>query len=111
MDDLEAIRQRKLRELQQQAAAQDAAQEHARESAAREEQQLDSALLQILEPEARERLARIRMTRPELADVVTRQLVSAAQQGRLARRVGDEDLKKILLAASPKDRDIRITRK
>lgn len=116
MDDLEAIRQRRLRDIQQQQAAaanQDpaAAQEATRQRAADEEAALESFLQQILEPEARERLTRIRMSRPELAQVVSRSLVAAAQQGRLRGRITDEDLRRLLSQAQPAGRDINITRK
>lgn len=116
MDDLEALRQRRLRELQAQqarAAAQDpAAQAEASAQAeAAEQAALERVLQQILDPEARERLTRIRMSRPELADAVTRQLVALAQQGRLARRLSDADLRTLLSQVPSEARDIKITRK
>jgi programmed cell death protein 5 len=116
MDDLEAARQRRLRELQAQrsgAADQDpAATERASAQAAAAEQAvLERVLQQILDTEARERLTRIRMSRPELADAVTRQLVALAQQGRLARRLTDADLRTILAQVPSEGRDIKITRK
>lgn len=118
MDDLEALRQKRLRELQaqqQRAAAADqdpaaAAQADAQRAAA-EAAALERMLQQILDPEARERLTRIRMSRPELAEAVTRQLVALAQQGRLARRLTDADLKTILAQVPSDGRDIKITRK
>lgn len=115
MDDLEALRQKRLRELQEQqaAAAQDpaAAEAAAQQRAADAEAALEAALQQILTPEARERLTRIRMSRPELADVVSRQLVAAAQQGRLPGRIGDDELRRLLSQLQPASRDINITRK
>lgn len=117
MDDLEALRQKRLRELQAQqrsaAADQDpAAQEQAAaQAAAREQAAMDRMLQQILDSEARERLTRIRMSRPELAEAVTRQLVALAQQGRLARQLTDADLRTILAQVPSEGRDIKITRK
>ena len=111
MDDLEAARQRKLAELQaQQARAQQDAQAAANRRA-QEEAAMDRVLLQILEPEARERLMRIRLSRPDLAADVTKQLVAAAQQGRVARRMTDADLRQVLGHLAGPDRDIKITRK
>ncbi|MEA3189618.1 MAG: programmed cell death protein 5 [Thermoplasmata archaeon] len=116
MDDLEAARRRRLAELQAQqarAAAQDPAaqaQAEARRAAA-EEAALERLLQQVLEPEARERLTRIRMSRPDLAAAVANQLATLAQQGRLARRLSDVDLRQVLAQLTPKDRDISITRK
>lgn len=118
MDDLEALRQKRLRELQAQqqrrtaAAGQDpAAAEQAAAEAAAQEAALERVLQQVLDSEARERLTRIRMSRPELADAVTRQLVALAQQGRLARRLTDADLRAILAQVPSDGRDIKITRK
>jgi programmed cell death protein 5 len=117
MDDLEELRQKRLRELQAQqrrsaAAGQDpAAAEQAAAEAAAQEAALERVLQQVLDSEARERLTRIRMSRPELADAVTRQLVALAQQGRLARRLTDADLRTILAQVPSDGRDIKITRK
>ncbi len=116
MDDLEAIRQRRLRELQAAqaaAAAQDpaAAQDAAAEQAAAQEAAIERILLQVLDTEARDRLQRIRMSRPDLGDAVARQLVALAQQGRLAKRLGDAELKALLQQATPPSRDYNITRK
>jgi programmed cell death protein 5 len=118
LDDLEALRQKRLRELQAQqakaaASAQDpdAAELADAQAAAQEQAALERVLQQILDSEARERLARIRMSRPELADAVTRQLVALAQQGRLQRRLTDADLRTILAQVPSEGRDIKITRK
>lgn len=116
MDDLEEIRQRRLRELQErqasayqdQAGAQEA---EARSRAAAQQDAIERLLQQVLEPEARERLTRIRMSRPELADAVTRTVVGAVQQGQLKGRISDEDLRGLLARLQPEDRDIKITRK
>lgn len=115
MDDLEAARQRRLAELREQQQAQARAQQDAQASAAQqadaEEAAMDRILQQVLEPEARERLTRIRMSRPELADAVARQLVTLAQGGRLQRRLTDADLRTLLARIPGQDRDIKITRK
>lgn len=116
MDELEALRRRRLAELQAQqarAAAPDpAAQAHAEaQQAAAEEAAIERFLQQVLDPEARERLTRIRMSRPDFAAQVARQLVAVAQSGRLARRLTDADLREVLAQLSPKDRDTTITRK
>ena len=117
MDDLEALREKRLRELQAQRARAsdqdpDAQAQASAQAAAQEQAAMERVLQQILDSEARERLTRIRMSRPELAEAVTRQLVTLAQQGRLARRLTDADLRTIL-AQVPSDsgRDIKITRK
>jgi programmed cell death protein 5 len=116
MDDLEALRRKRLAELQAQQAranAQDPAAQAqaAAQQAAAEEAAIERLLQKILDPEARERLTRIRMSRPDFADQVARQLVQVAQSGRLARRLTDADLREVLQQLTPKDRDTTITRK
>lgn len=111
------MRRKRLAELQARqaqgaASAQDpdASAQAARDAAA-QNAAVERLLQQILEPEARERLTRIRMSRPDFAAQVTQQLVSLAQSGRLARRLSDDDLKQVLAQLTPPDRDISITRK
>ena len=117
MDDLEALRQKRLKELQARERAlasdqdPDAQAQASAQAAAQEQAAMDRMLQQILDSEARERLTRIRMSRPELAEAVTRQLVSLAQQGRLQRRLTDADLRTILAQVPSEGRDIKITRK
>ena len=117
MDDLEELRRRRLAELQAQKRAASSgqdpeaqAQAEARAAAA-EDAAIERLLQQVLEPEARERLTRIRMSRPDMATSLARQLVTLAQQGRIARRITDQELKTLLAQAMPEDRDIKITRK
>ena len=116
MDDLEAIRQRRLRELQQQqqqaAGAQDTAAYQAQaEEAEAQDIAIERFLQSVLEPEARERLTRIRMSRPEVADTVIRHVLTIYQQGQLKGRLGDEQLRQLLARLTPEDRETKITRK
>jgi programmed cell death protein 5 len=117
MDDLEALRQKRLRELQARQRSPPADQDPAEderasaEAVAQEQAAVERVLQQILDAEARERLTLIRMSRPELAEAVTRQLVNLAQQGRLTRRLSDADLRTILAQVPSEGRDIKITRK
>lgn len=119
MDDLEAARARRLAELRAQQAranAQGAAGQPADPAAAQAAAQaqaeaMERLLQQVLEPDARERLTRIRMSRPDYADAVSRQLLALAQQGRLARRLTDAELRTLLGQLAAEDRDIKITRK
>lgn len=111
MDELEEIRRRKLRELQERQGAQQDQEDAAEEQAAQQEAAVERLLQQLLDSEARERLTRIRMSRPEFAERVTRQLVALAQSGRLQGRLSDDDLRQILAQLTPKDRDPTITRR
>ena len=111
MDDLERIRQQKLRDLQERQAAMEEQSVAAEQAAAEQDAAIDRLLQQVLTPEARERLSRIRLARPDFAQAVTHQLVTLAQSGRLTRRLGDEELRAVLAQLTPQTRDINITRK
>ncbi|MDK2915921.1 MAG: programmed cell death protein 5 [Euryarchaeota archaeon] len=109
-DELAELRRRRLEQMQRQALDQQAMEEEA----ARQQQidaQIRAALLEILEPEARERLNTIKLTRPEFAKAVEQQLVMLAQSGRVRQRITDEQLKALLAQLTPSKREFRITRK
>jgi len=61
-----------------------------------EEAKKQEILRMILTPEARERLANLRLVRPDLAKIVEDHLVALALQGRIARQITEEELKTIL---------------
>ncbi len=108
--ELEEIKRRKLMELmRQQAMIQQSEEEEKRKL---EEEAARQALLrQIMEPEARERLARLRLVRPEVAEAVENQLIILAQSGRLMRKISDAELKEILRRLTSQRREIRIERR
>jgi len=109
MDDIEAIRKKKLRELQQQNAF---SQENFEEAQQKEyEEQKKQILRAILMDDARERLGRIRTARPELAENLENQLIMLAQSGRLKNKINDEQLRDLLSRILPKKRDITIRRR
>lgn len=103
-DELDAIRQRKLDELKQQAA-----QDHAAEQQAAEvEAQKEAILRQILTPEARQRLTNIKMVRPQVAEQIEVQLIQLAGSGRLRSRVTDEQLKALLKQIQGRERERKV---
>src|SRR3989337_1037923 len=106
-DELEAIRRRKLADLQTQ-QDQAIAQQQYREQV---QAQRQAILRQILTPEARERLGRIELAYPELKESVEQQLVALAQSGRVQRMIDDETLRQILERVIPKKREIKIERR
>jgi len=61
-----------------------------------EEARRQEILRTILTPEARERLANIKLVRPEIAKAVEDRLILLAVQGRISRPITDEELKAIL---------------
>ena len=118
MSDLDEIRQKRMAELQaQQAAAQQAQQQQAvqqaqqQEAQAQFEAQKKQILGQILTPEARNRLANLRLTKPELVNQIEIQLIQSAQAGSLRGKVTDEQLKVLLKQIAGQKREIKITRK
>lgn len=75
-----------------------------------EEARRQEILRMVLTPEARERLANIRLVRPEVARAVEDRLIALALQGRLAKQLTDEELKEILAEIYEKTRrDYRIS--
>jgi len=91
-EELEMIKRRKMAEL-----ARRAEQERARrEREAAEEALRQELLRRILTPEARERLANLRLVRPELVKSLEDQLIALAQSGRIKIPITDEELKTIL---------------
>ena len=109
-DELEAIRKKKLLELQQQQmSSQNALEEDARKKEF--EEQKKAALRQILTTEARERLGRIKAARPEVAENIENQLIMFAQSGQLKNKINDEQLRELLSKLIPKKRDIKIRKR
>lgn len=104
-EELEAIRQKKLADLQNQAAQQQAQEQQTAEVDA----QKDAILRQILTPEARARLTNIRMVKPQMAEQIELQLIQLAGSGRLKGRVSDDQLKGLLLQLQGKERERKVT--
>ncbi len=101
-EELERIRQRKMEELQRRIAEE--------EERARRELERQAAMRVILTPEARQRLANLRLVKPELVAQLEEQLIQLANTGRIKMPITDEILKQILLRLSSSRRRIRIRR-
>jgi len=109
-EELEKLKRKRLQELQQQAALQESLDEQERQQHEFEEQK-KMILRAILTPEARERLGRIKIARPEIAGSIENQLIMAAQSGQLKNKINDEQLRMLLSRIMPKKRDIKIKRR
>jgi programmed cell death protein 5 len=112
--ELAELRRRRVQQLQQQ-GAQDVVnqQAYAAQEAeyARREAERAEILRRILTPEARERLGRIRLAKPEIANSVEQQLIALAASGRIQRAVDDATLRALLERIAPERREINITRR
>lgn len=108
-EDIEEIRKRKLMELQKKYLEQQKAQEEAIKQEMELEAQCDAMMRRILTPEARERLGRVKLVRPELARQVELILVQLYQAGQIREPLDDAKLKKILAQIEARTRrDFRI---
>ena len=104
--ELEELRRRRLMELQRQMLQE----EQRAEAQRRLELQKQALMRRILTPKARQRLANLRMVRPEFASQLELQLIQIAQQGRVSLPITDDQLKGILSRLQRTRREIRIRR-
>jgi len=105
-DELEEIRSRKLSELQRRVA-----EEQGNVQAQQQlELQKQALLRSILTPEARQRLANLKMVRPEFTSQLELQLIQLAQQGKIPIPLTDKQLKQILIQIQSHKREIKIRR-
>jgi len=105
--ELEALRRKRMEDAMAQQSNQTAQDEKAKQF----EMQKQSILRQILTPEARDRLANIKLANPEQANVVEMQLIQIAQSGRLQSVITDAMLRDILQKIVPQQREIKIERR
>jgi len=97
-----------LQQRAQQQAAEAQKEEQLRQQFEIQKRQL---LMKILTPEARSRLANLRLTRPEFVEQIELQLIQLAQAGQIRSKITDEQLKELLRRVSGKKRDIKIVRR
>ncbi len=107
MSDLEELRRKRMQELQEQASNTENQEQGYQEI----EMQKKQILMQILTPEARSRLANLRLTKPEFVNQVELQLIQLAQMGRIKSKIDDEQLKELLKKVSGPKRKISISRR
>ncbi len=107
--ELDAIKQRRLEQMQQQQMQQ---QQGASAQQAAQHQQVEEAkqsiLRNILTSEAKERLTTVKIARPQLVEQVEMQLISLAQSGQLRTKIDDAKLKALLQQLQSRKRDTTI---
>ncbi len=105
-EELEGLRKRRLLELQQRLAR-----EQQRIQAQQQvELQKQALLRRILTSDARQRLANLKMVKPEFAEQLELQLIQLAQQGKINIPLNDKRLKEILVRLQSSRREIKIRR-
>jgi programmed cell death protein 5 len=111
-DELEQLRQKRLAELQRQAAVKQG--QDVNEEAQRRDFEAKKLMLmrQILIPEARTRIENIRMVKPDFAERVELTLIQLYQSGQLKGQtpLTDEQLKQLLQRMQNKKPDFNIRR-
>ena len=105
-EEIEELRRRKMLELRAKLEEQQRQAEQRR----RYEIQKKLAILQIMTPEARSRLANIRAAKPEFAEQLELQLIQLAQSGRLGSKITDAQLREILGRLQARKREFKIRR-
>lgn len=105
-EDIEDVRRRRTLELRRQLA------EAQSKANAQQEVELQKRelLRKILSPEARQRLNRLKMVKPDFATQLELQLIQTAQNGRINIPIIDEQLKTILTRLQGGKREIKIRR-
>lgn len=81
------------------------------ENDAAEKKALKEGLLRMaLTSEARQRIANVRMVKPDLASSIEEYVIQMASSGKLKRVVDDEQVKQMLQALQGQKREIKIRR-
>jgi programmed cell death protein 5 len=70
----------------------------------------EAALRMALTSEARQRLANVRMVRPDLANSIEEYVIQLASSGKLRSAIDDEQVKQMLAQLQGRKRDITIRR-
>ena len=107
---LEELRQKKLEQLQEQQGSEDAqAQQQQQQQQA--DAQKQAMLRQHLTDGARKRLNSVRMSKPDFADQVERQVLALAQSGRIQGKIDEEKMKQLLRELTPDQKSFNIKRR
>lgn len=109
-DELEKLREEKMKELQEQAGNQQT-EESQQAAQERAQAQQDALLKQYLTDDARQRLNAVEMSKPDFAETVKQQVTALAQSGRIQGRIDEEQMKAILKELKPESKSFDIRRR
>ncbi len=104
--ELDEIRRRKMLELRRRMAEGERQSEQEKELNAQKE----AALRQILTYEARQRLSRLRLVKPDFVEQIELQLIQIAQSGKVRLPIDDKQLKQILIQLQSSKKEITFRR-
>ncbi len=105
-DELQALRKRRMMDLQRGMAEEQRKVQEQKELEARKQ----AALKLILTPEARVRLTNIKMVKPEFAEQLELQLIQLAQTKRVNLPLTDNQLKEVLRRTQSQKKEFKIRR-
>ncbi|MFW9996563.1 MAG: DNA-binding protein [Candidatus Odinarchaeota archaeon] len=108
-DELAELRKKRASEMQKQLEQQRQQEEMNKELEARK----NAILMGILTEDARQRLANIKLAKPDIASLLENQLIALAQSRRLAKKIDDYQLRQLLKQIVPpsRERSIKVVRK
>ncbi len=107
MDELEAIRARKLQQMQQQQMQQEVQQQHQVQKALRH---IDALVRRFLTQKAQDRLANLKLVDPELVQKLKIYLAQMYAGGQIKDKMTDEQLKSILMKIKSSQKETTIKR-
>lgn len=101
------LREKKMRKLQAQMQKRQLEEEAKRKLEAQKKQ----LMRKILTPDARSRLANLRVAKPQLVESIELQLIQLARSGKVNLPIPDEQLRKLLRQLQNRRKSISIKRK
>jgi len=103
--ELAELRKKRITQMQNDQVAQQQQEEQLRQV----EMQRQMILKTILSDEARERLARIKLAKPDYATTLETQLIQLTQTRRISGKITDDQLKQLLKQLTESKRESKIT--
>lgn len=110
-DEIEELRQEKMEQLKEQQQQQDVDEEALQAQQEQAEAQKKAVLRQNLTDGARKRLNTVKMSKPDHADQIERQVIALAQSGRVQGKIDEDQMKQLLEELTPDSQSFNIRRR